>query len=301
MLWWEAAPKALLYAALLPALGACAARWVLLPRLRKDLSAAALARVERALGRIGLFAALVVLTATIARAWTHTVAAFGFAEARSWEAVRLIAFESRWGSGWILQAAAAAALAASYLLVARLPRIGWPATAASGVSLCVALPLLGHAAGSPGRMAIHAAHLVGAGLWIGTLVSVWAVARVESGRSVDHVEHDASGGVTAAASALFREFSTLALSGAVLLSLTGLVAAILYVAPLSSLWTTDYGRMLSLKVGLVAAVAACGFANWRRFDDPGGDRPMVPSTVPLEVALALAVAIATSVLTELEH
>ena len=34
-LLWEAAPKALLYAALLPALGACVARWRLLPRLSR--------------------------------------------------------------------------------------------------------------------------------------------------------------------------------------------------------------------------------------------------------------------------
>ena len=294
-LLWEAAPKALLYASLLPALGACAARWVLLPRLGVVLSEAAFARVERSLGRIGLVSAIVVLAATLLRAWTHTVAAFGFADARSWEAVRVIAFESRWGSGWTLQAAAAALLAASYLLATILPRIGWPLTAASGAAFCVALPLLGHAAGSAGRMAIHTAHLVGAGLWLGTLMAVWAVARLESRRSVDRDD------AQAVAPVLLQQFSTLALSGATLLLLAGAAAAALYLDSLSSLWTTGYGRVLSLKIVLVAAIAACGFVNWRRFGDPVRERSALPPTVPLEVALALAVVLATSVLTELEH
>ena len=295
MLGWEAAPKVVLYAALLPALGACAARWVLLPRLGDVLSAAALARVESSLGRIGLASAIVVLAATLLRAWTHTVAAFGFADARSWEAVRLIAFESRWGSGWTLQAAAAALLAASYLLATVLPRIGWPMTVASGAALCVALPLLGHAAGSAGRMAIHTAHLVGAGLWLGTLVAVWAVARLESRRGVDRDD------AQRVAPVLLQQFSTLALSGAALLLLAGVAAAALYIDSLSSLWTTGYGRMLSVKIVLVAAIAACGLVNWRRFGDPVRESSTLPSTVSLEVALALAVVLATSVLTELEH
>ena len=169
-----------MYAALLPALGALVARWALLPALSGVLSAAARTRVERLLGQIGLVAALVVALATALRAWTHTVAAFGFSDAQSWEAIRIIAFESRWGSGWVLQVAAAVLLVLSYLVVQVSPRAGWVLAAASGASMCVALPLLGHAAGSVGRMAIHTAHLLGAGLWIGTLAALWMVARIES-------------------------------------------------------------------------------------------------------------------------
>ena len=116
-LLWEAAPKALCMprccrrSAPGRALGAAA------ERSRACSGAAARARVERLLGRIGLGAALVVLLATALRAWTHTVAAFGFADAQSWEAIRIIAFESRWGSGWVLQLAAATVLLASYLVV----------------------------------------------------------------------------------------------------------------------------------------------------------------------------------------
>jgi copper transport protein len=289
-LLWEAGPKALLYAALLPALGACAARWLLVPRLRAALTPAALAAVERSLGHVGLASALAVLAATLLRAWTHTVAAFGFSEAQSWEAIRLIAFESRWGGNWILQVAAAAALVASYLLVRLSPQAGWLLAALSGVGLAVALPLLGHAAGSPGRMAVHTAHLLGAGLWIGTLAALWAVARIESRGEASDL----------AAPSLFRQFSILALSGAAVLLVAGLVASALYVETLSSLWTTGYGRALMLKLVLVAGIGACGFVNWRRFGEPG-DQSAIPPTVPLEVALACAVALATSVLTELEH
>ena len=202
----------------------------------------------------------------------------------------MIAFESRWGRHRMLQVAAAAALAVSYLLVRLGPRAGWLLAALSGVGLAVALPLLGHAAGNAGRMAVHTVHLLGAGLWIGTLAALWVVARIESCR----------GGSELAAPALFRQFSIVALSGAVVVLVAGLVASALYVETLSSLWTTGYGRALMLKVALVAGIGVCGFVNWRRFGEPG-ERSTIPPTVPLEVALACAVAFATSVLTELEH
>jgi putative copper export protein len=290
-LLWEAGPKALLYAALLPALGASVARWGLLPRLRGALSVSACARIERSLGRVGLASALAVLAATLLRAWTHTVAAFGLADALVWEPVRLIAFESRWGSNWIVQVAVAVALAVSYVLVQVSPRIGWPLAAVSGAGLCVALPLLGHAAGSAARMAVHTAHLLGAGLWIGTLAALWVVGRIESRRRASDQ----------AAPVLFRQFSTFALSGAALVLAAGLAAAALYVETPSSLWSTPYGRVLMVKTALVAGIGSCGFVNWRRFGEPAGDRSTIPSTVPIEVALAFAVALATSVLTELEH
>jgi putative copper resistance protein D len=292
-LLWEAGPKALLYVALLPALGACAARWALLPRLRGTLTPPERGGIERALGRVGLASALVVLAATLVRAWTHTVAAFGFADAQSWEALRVIAFESRWGGSWVLQAGAAAALAVSYFLIPLNSRIGWTLVVVSGAGLSVALPLLGHAAGSIGRMAIHTAHLLGAGLWVGTLAAVWIVGRIESG-SPDAARRQR------VAPELFRQFSTIALSGAALVLMAGLAASALYVEAPSALWRTGYGRVLLLKIGLVVGIGACGFVNWRRFREPG-DRSTLPSTVPLEVALACAVALATSLLTELEH
>jgi putative copper export protein len=291
-LLWEAAPKALLYAALLPALGACVARWRLLPRLRGALAPSACAAVERSLGRVGLVAAFVVLAATLLRAWTHTVAAFGLADAQSWESIKVIAFESRWGSNWIVQVAAATALAASYVLVQTRPRIGWALAAVSGAGLCVALPLLGHAAGSAGRMAVHIAHLIGAGLWVGTLTAVWAVGWIASGEPERGGAH---------AVALFRQFSTTALSGFAVLLLAGLVASALYVEAPASLWTTPYGRVLMTKALLAAGIAGCGFVNWRRFSEPDGEPATLPSTVSLEVALACAVVLATGVLTELEH
>ncbi len=290
-LFWEAAPKALLYAALLPALGALVARWALLPSL-SDVLGAARTRVERLLGQIGLVAALVALLATALRAWTHTVAAFGFSDAQSWEAIRIIAFESRWGSAWVFQLAAAVLLFLSYLVVRVSPR-GWVLAAASGASMCVALPLLGHAAGSAGRMAIHTAHLLGAGLWVGTLAALWIVARLESsGRPGSNQEIPA---------ALFRQFSTIALSGSALLLVAGLFASALYIESPSSLLTTPYGRALLAKTTLVAGIGGCGFINWRRFADSPGGPGALPSTVPLEVALALAVVLTTAVLTELEH
>ena len=67
---------------------------------------------------------------------------------------------------------------------------------------------------------------------------------------------------------MLSQFSPVAFTGSTLLLLTGATAAWWYLGELSNLWTTSYGRLLLLKLFLVAAAAACGFVNWQALRRP---------------------------------
>ena len=111
--------------------------------------------------------------------------------------------------------------------------------------------------------------------------------------------------------ALLRGFSRVALTGAGLIVVTGLVAAWIYLGGPKPLWTTAYGRVLLVKVAVVAAAMACGYVNWRYFRRLragesarkvfGTGAASVQSMVVLEASLFFVIVVITSVLTELAH
>jgi putative copper export protein len=288
----EASPKAVLYGALLLAIGACTARWLLQVHTR-DSSADRPEGFERRLSRILVAAAAFVLVALVLRVWTHSMAVFGLPDGLEWDRIRLVAFQSRWGSAWRLQAIAASALVVSALCINVARRIGWLAASLATVVCCFTVPMLGHAAGSPWRLALHAAHVLGAGVWLGTVAAVL----------IAHLQHRSQ-----VRELLLRRLSPVAFSGAATLLAAGLVASWTYVGSVANLWTTPYGRLLTLKGTMFCGVIACGFLNWRRFGAaPGHRRPAAPpagepvGAATIEVLLAAAVVIVTAVFTELEH
>jgi putative copper export protein len=287
----EASPKAVLYGALLLAIGACAARW-LLQAHTPDSSADRGQDFERRLFRLLVASAAFVLVALALRAWTHSMAVFGLPDGLEWDRIQLVAFQSRWGSGWRLQAIAALALAVSTAWINVDRRIGWLAASLAAVVCCFTLPLLGHAAGSPWRLALHAAHVLGAGVWLGTVAAV-LTAHLLDPSDVREL--------------LLRRLSPIAFSGAATLVAAGLVASWTYVGSVANLWTTPYGRWLAVKGTLFCGVIACGFLNWRRFSAGAGNgsvpvRPAEPvGAATIEVLLAAAIVIVTAIFTELEH
>jgi copper resistance protein D len=284
----EAAPKAVLYAALLLAIGACAARWLLRAHTPGS-SADREEDFERRLSRVLGVAAAFVLLALALRVWTHTMAVFGLPEGLEWDRIRLVALQSRWGSGWRLQAVAASALVVSTLWVRVDRATGWSAASLAVVVSCCTLPLLGHATGSPWRLALHAAHVLGAGIWLGTVAAVLTA----------HLVHPSD-----VRELLLRRLSPIALSGAATLLAAGLVASWTYVGSVANLWMTPYGRLLTVKGTLFCGVAACGFLNWRRFGAGAATGRVTAETTgvaTVEVLLAAAVVIVTAIFTELEH
>ncbi|MGQ0648268.1 MAG: copper resistance D family protein [Gemmatimonadaceae bacterium] len=132
------------------------------------------------------------------------------------------------------------------------------------VSIAGAPAFMGHANSAP-KLTVPAvladiAHLLAAGVWIGTLVVMVVVAL--------------PGADGESAGALVRVFSPWALTGASTLGATGLFASWLHVREWPLLWGSPYGRILCLKLILVLIVVGVGAINWKRMaprlSHPGG-------------------------------
>ena len=126
--------------------------------------------------------------------------------------------------------------------------------------MVVLAPTTGHAFAYSGGavlpMTLQVAHLLSAGIWLGTLlVLLSAGVRAVWSQSTDD-------GLTVAR--LVDRFSPVALIAATVLGGTGVVTAMLYVDEMRQLWETTYGRALLTKTGLFGVTAVLGAYNWRR-------------------------------------
>ena len=249
---------------------------------------------ERVLIAVAGASAAVLLLGAAARLYAQTWSVFGLDEPVTLELVRVVGVESRWGARWQPQAGLAVAAAAGVVWWARQPRGGWWMTGLAAAGSWGALPLTGHAMSGASRLPwiAQAAHGLAAGLWIGTLAAVVAVAfRLAR----DPRGHPCIGD-------LVRRFSPLAIAAVAVILVSGAATAVLYLDAVSDLWTTAYGRTLLLKVGLFAATGAAGAYNWRRLTprlgEARGTRALLASA-RLELALAVGLLAVTAVLVHL--
>jgi putative copper export protein len=203
--------------------------------------------------------------------------------------VRTVAIESRWGSAWQFQVAAAAIFLGASVWAGRerlTPSAGDSIAAVTCTALCFSMPLLGHGASSPWHVLLHGTHILGAGIWVGTLLALVLI-RVPRRQRLT----------------LLRGLSPLAFAGATVLGTAGIVMTWSYLGPISNLWATTYGQVLSVKLIFVAGIAACGFVNWRRFESErkGANEGDHLGPVITEVAVAAIVVLVTAALTEIGH
>ena len=289
--WLEISAKAIVYAAALTALGAAAVRRLLLPRVKAQVTPAVLLASRERADRVMLRAAATLVLGVLFRAWAHTVAAFGLADAWSWDNLTLIAFESRWGGGWQVQMAAAVLLFAVGVWTprrsspersTRRPSATTSALALVALAaLCLAVPQTGHAAEHWLRVLLHAGHLLGGGAWLGALAVV------------------VFGMPKAVRTHLLRAFAPIAATSVGIVGLSGVVMTLTYIGSLSNLWTTDYGRRLLLKLAVVGAALVIGGLNWRTLHrGVGRANRRLPT---LEASLVLAIVVLTAWLTETAH
>ncbi len=264
---FEAFARALVYIPAILLLGSISYRWVYLETNAE----------EKWLGRLAFQAASALVLAIGLRAVAHDYAAFG-EDAWSWESLRLIVIESRWGQRWRWQlvAAVASVMSLAFLYVA--PKLGWVLTSLSGLGLCFSLPLTGHAmALGTTTVILQAAHVAGAGIWMGTLsVLVLAFRRDPNPEG-------------------FRRLAPIATTGALLVGVSGTVTAWHALPDLASLWQSAWGRLLATKLALVVAIGGCGFFNWRHFRAPEKDGL---GWATIEVGLAALLLVVTGWLAE---
>jgi putative copper export protein len=171
---------------------------------------------------------------------------------------------TEWGWGWIAQVVAAAAALG---IAARRDDLTSSASIApvevvgglAAVVLAVSAAMSGHpAAANPAWLAVglDAGHVLAAGGWIGTLAYV-ALAGVPA---TGCMQPDCRPPVVRD---LITSFSTVAIVCVAAIVVTGLASSWIQMQSVAALWTTPYGRILLIKLGLFALVGAVGAYNWR--------------------------------------
>lgn len=288
------------FVSLLGMIGAVAFRYGVLSRLDRDPALQPVAaRAEAAVWFVALGAAALSVAALFARLWMQ-VSALGGGGAWDGDRLQVLLRDTGWGLAWVLQAIATLAFVIG-LFIVRAPHgrsVGWMGAAAGAVLLSAVPALSGHAAsvGKLNGLAIlsDTVHVLGAGVWLGTLATILAV-----GIPAALLSGAGAGGHVAA---MVRAFSPMALAGAGAVGVTGVINVLFQLDVVSDVWTTGYGRTLLIKLALLAGVAALGFYNWRRVLPALGDDPATArlrTSARAELGLGLVVLLVTAVLVAL--
>ena len=223
--------------------------------------------LEGRLARYAGLALLLLVAATVARLYAQTYASFGLDEPVTGELLRVVSTQTRWGDRWMMQGAAVVLSALAWVLVVLRVSRSWLLFGAATLVVVGTTPLTGHAMGYSGGvllpMVLQSAHLLAAGVWIGTLFVLLSAGL----RSM--ASYGPRQGLVLAP--LVDRFSPVALTAAGTLAGTGAVTAFLYVDEAQQLWPTVYGRALLAKLTLFGVAASLGAYNWKRV------RPGIPS------------------------
>lgn len=162
-----------------------------------------------------------------------------------------------WSGSAVLTLLLAAAGVALMLLRGRLPRREgfWVGTVGAGTALASVLPVGHTRTFGPGWLVMGAdlVHAATAAVWLGGLVAL--ILHVDRARR----RKDNPG----KAAVVLGRFSTLAGGLAVLLGVTGTILAMVMVGSVTALVGSSYGRLLLIKLGVVAVIGA--LAAWNRF------------------------------------
>jgi putative copper export protein len=236
--------------------------------------------------RIGMYASLALIPVAFARLYMQ-LDAMRFPGESLTTSFNPLLTTTVWGKAWAAQIAFAGVSAGAFgaSLHAR------STVAITSISLTIValtFSLSGHAASAERfRSAVVSAdalHVVTAGTWIGTLAVI-----VITWRALRELH---------AVAAIINAFSPLALASAAMLTVSGVAGALVHVTPLSSVFTSSYGRVLLVKLFLVAIVIATGWFNWKRHTAriSADEGTALQSGAIRELSAAVAVILATAAL-----
>jgi putative copper export protein len=267
-------------------------RWRLAEDDERSLAARALARAWQ----VALTGSLLLLGADLLRAYGQVRSFLDPSEPFAWEVARPMLLQTAWGRGWICQISVAVLTLMAILATRRRPAIGLGLVGTSALALAAVTPLTGHAVENPWGtslgVGLHAVHLIGGGVWIGTLFTMLVAGlRVASAPGDD-----------AAVGRMVRAFSPVALTGAGLAIGAGSLMGVAYVGDLASLLAGRYGTALLIKLGLLGLTLGFGAWNWKRvtptLGQPRGTAALRRSAT-IEVVIAFLVVAVTAVLVAL--
>jgi copper transport protein len=262
--------------------------------------------------RVGLIAIAALFGTLASRLVAQSYAMHGAADL--WN-VRLsvdMIEKTMWGNGWLVQLVGIVFAGTGFALAYRAgmrrpgpaqkgqtvgsPLSGWSLATFGVVLLALSTALSGHATAVPNWRGVaitaDALHVIGASSWLGAL-TLLLLAGVPA---LAELDVDARG---AAVARLVNAFSRVALVGAGLTVITGVVAAWLHLGRIPALWGTRYGLTLVAKLAVLSVVALVGLYNWR-FVQPrlGTDdaTARLRRSATVEVGVAVLVLLVTAVL-----
>ncbi|MBC7844810.1 MAG: CopD family protein [Gemmatimonadaceae bacterium] len=281
--------------------GACAVALALAPRFTGDEETRH--AMTRDAARLGIGAILALIPASFLRLADQVMALRSPGDPIL-QGVDVLLMSTTWGSGFLWQSAATLVAGIGCWLAARHPRATpwWLVATAGALGLCATPALQGHAIGSEERTALavaaDVAHVFGGSVWLGALgVIAWLSITLPNADGVRDPDHSAR--ADARLRALVPLVPPLALTGAVLLIVSGVVATVMHLQAVSDLWLVAWGRYVLAKTVLVCVIVALGALNWRRLGPRlalHADVSAMRKSLVTELLLALLVLIITAML-----
>jgi putative copper export protein/methionine-rich copper-binding protein CopC len=279
---------------MLTLVGTVAFALLVLPRVgTDDTSAVVIADAARGARWIGLVAAGMLCVVTLLRLIAQSTAMHGVLDA-AWMSRMILG--TLWGRTWLQHLVAAVMAFIGYLVLPRARTTGWLLVVLASVVLALTAALSGHAAAVVDNaglaVAIDTVHVLGAGGWLGTLLLV-VLAGLPAALRLAPRDRGRS------AAALVNAFSPLALVFAAAVVTSGAGSAWLHLGSLGAIWTTTYGRVLLVKLGVISCLFITGAWNWRWVKPALGDERGVlrmRRSATVELLIGAAVLMVTAVL-----
>jgi putative copper export protein/methionine-rich copper-binding protein CopC len=285
------------------AIGAIAFRYTVLRRVSlevdREIETEYLPDADRRAGSLGALAALLLLAASAARFLLQSLAVHGSDEALDPSMLSAMLSQTNWGRAWLMQVIGALIALGGFLVVRRRRTSGWLAAAVGCTLIAVGLARASHAAVVPEfaglSMAANIVHTIAAAGWLGNLLHTFAVGLPLAWR-LDREDR------WTVVRDIVHAFSPAALAFGGIAVVTGAFMAWTHVGSISALTGTDYGRVLLLKLGLLATTGTIGAYNWLRVRPALGDHTgarRLRRTAGAELAIAALVLAVTAVLVAL--
>jgi putative copper export protein/methionine-rich copper-binding protein CopC len=253
--------RALLFLGLLALIGAVSFRLLVL-RGARAVPIELKQRMSQRAATLGMTAAAVVIVVALLRLYLESqmMSAMPEMPGMTGMAIREMVMRTDWGFAFRIQLAAAVAALIGFALAVRGVRGGWFVATASALFLAITPALGGHAAASPRFTSLMIAadwlHVLGGASWLGSLLCVMVIG-VPIALTLAIPERWAS------IASVVNAFSPVALVSAGVVVASGVFASWVHLEHVSALWQTAYGKILLVKLILVAATFAIGGYNFK--------------------------------------
>ena len=288
---WDGLVGWTLFAALTLEIGALAGRWLVLPVAARAWPGSERRDHMLGLARAGFWGASLLIVA-VGLYFVRQVRDFRDPFVPWLNDALFLLQRTEWGRIWLWAAIGSVATFIAFRWALRGRSSGWWLATPLVLALAALPGLTGHAAAEDQfrELALLAStmHIWAAGAWIGGLAMVLYLSRPKPGAAQGSRLAD-----------LVPPFSRVAMLSVATLVLSGVFAGWLHLPGLADIWTTAYGRLLAVKVGLAGIVIMLGGVNARvltpRLGAPPGDRAL-RKTATLELVLAHSVLVVTALL-----